>query len=109
MSKLNESGAELLRLTLLQDAIDRYVKAMYYLESHESGVGSAIRRQRYSKAERTVDDCESFFLSTWFETLYDIDPVLLIMKLRELDHSKKIVWQKGPYTHRDESELWINL
>ena len=68
-----ESGWRALAETVIVQAVKDYRIAHKVLRRHPN----------HDKAKVLLSDAESFLHSEWFETLSNLDPVIMIKKLKE--------------------------
>lgn len=70
-------GLEGVRIAILNQAVNDYRALSKWLVRH-AGENS----YQFEYKARDFRQCERFFLSTWFATLYDVDGMELLRKLK---------------------------
>ena len=84
----SDEGLEALRFAIVQQAVNDYVRALKVLRDPKYNKKS----NAYIKAERRKTDCETFFRSSWFGALYDMDGEEVMKALRRRFYNRKVKW-----------------
>lgn len=85
----SNEGLERLRFAIVQQAVNDYLYALKFLRKHPD---ADTKSSGYLKARRLKDDCELFFKSKWFASLYDISGEDVMKAIRRRFYNRKLKW-----------------
>lgn len=98
----SDEGLERLRFAIVKQAVNDYLYALKYLRKHPD---ANPKSSGYLKAKRLKDDCERFFKSKWFGTLYDISGEDVMKAIRRRFYNRNLKWSgRGKATKYYDTE-----